>query len=203
MLSLYGRNSEFFSLNSLGYVESIDRVAGFIPHKFDWLPKLGDHPWKGSERRAEQDTSKFDIWRTTRLQLVSLLKHPEPRVYVSENLPNMTELANVESRDLNAFEQPALGQLQEGEDMVAEATTNTIRMLGSLRARNECLACHSVEYGTLLGAFSYVFERDPPISAKRLEELRQQSAASLSAGPTGAQRATTTRPARPPRAAKR
>jgi hypothetical protein len=36
-------------------------------------------------------------------------------------------------------------------------------MLGSLRAQKQCLECHRVPHGSLLGAFSYELRRDPPI----------------------------------------
>ncbi len=51
------------------------------------------------------------------------------------------------------------------DNVVVTATTNTIRMLGPLWTKANCADCHSVKTGTLLGAFSYVFERDPPLRA--------------------------------------
>lgn len=45
--------------------------------------------------------------------------------------------------------------------MIAQATTNRIEMVGSLRAEEQCLQCHDAERGELLGAFSYELIRDP------------------------------------------
>ena len=36
-----------------------------------------------------------------------------------------------------------------------------IRMLGSVQAASQCIGCHSVKRGTLLGAFSYILLRTP------------------------------------------
>jgi hypothetical protein len=47
--------------------------------------------------------------------------------------------------------------------VVTEATTNHIRILGALRASQQCLECHQVRRGDLLGAFSYDIQRDPPL----------------------------------------
>jgi hypothetical protein len=40
--------------------------------------------------------------------------------------------------------------------------------MGPLRTEGACSDCHQVKSGSLLGAFSYVFERDPPISAAKV-----------------------------------
>ncbi len=161
----------FCARGAFGYFESVDRVAGFIPHQFFQLPELDGPRPQRPYPRAEDYNSEFDAWRTTQLQLVSLLKQPEPRVYLSPNLPAMSELVNAETRELNAFENESLEKLLAGENLITAATTNTIRMLGALRARHECLECHSVSRGTLLGAFSYVLERDPPVRAEKLIEF--------------------------------
>lgn len=91
-----------------------------------------------------------------------MLKHDRPMVYVSKNLPNMNELRDAPVRELDAFEQQALTSLIEGEDLVTDVQPGRIRALGSLRAMRQCLQCHEVERGTLLGAFSYEFLRDSP-----------------------------------------
>ena len=46
-------------------------------------------------------------------------------------------------------------------------------MLGSLRATKECLQCHRVEHGALLGAFSYELLRDPQIDPSDVPELAE------------------------------
>ena len=37
----------------------------------------------------------------------------------------------------------------------------TLRMLGAIRAANQCVACHAAERGQLLGAFSYTLQLQP------------------------------------------
>ena len=67
---------------------------------------------------------------------------------------------------LTDFEAKALKALREGEEVVTEATTNEIHMVGAVRAAKQCTACHDVKRGTLLGAFSYDLRRDPPVRLK-------------------------------------
>jgi hypothetical protein len=105
-------------------------------------------------------------WLITRLELVSLLKHKEPAVYVSGELPRMEDLKKSKTRPPSEFEAKALKALRDGEDVVTEATTNHIRMVGALRASKQCLECHQVRRGDVLGAFSYDLLRDPPLKAQ-------------------------------------
>lgn len=87
-------------------------------------------------------------------ELVSLLKHDEPRVYDIDEL-TIENLDDVPTRPLDAFERASLARVQAGERIVYEETAGDIRMLGELRAIRQCQDCHSVEQGFLLGAFSY------------------------------------------------
>ena len=107
------------------------------------------------------------------MELVSLLKHDTPGVYVSRNVPRMEELRDAKVRPLNDFETPSLKKLVDGEDVVVSASLNRIQMLGSLRATKECLQCHRVEHGALLGAFSYELLRDPQIDPSDVPELAE------------------------------
>jgi hypothetical protein len=127
----------FLDPQSFGYVCDRDHVAGFQPHQF----------------RREPDAPQR--WQIERLELVSLLKHDQPVVYLSENLPRMDELRKAATRPLDAFEQQALAALRRGEDLTAQDGSERMRMFGSLRAAQQCVRCHDVERGDLLGAFSY------------------------------------------------
>ena len=108
-----------------------------------------------------------------RLELVSLLKHAKPAVYVSRNLPNMEELSDVPTRPLNSFEQAALERLHKGMDVINKASLNKIEMIGSLRASKQCMQCHDVQRGALLGAFSYELLRDPQLDPNQHKERSQ------------------------------
>jgi hypothetical protein len=138
--TLHGQSlSDFANRAGFGYIESRQQVAGFLPHAFSQLPVLDGRPQ----------------WAVRKVELVSLLKHERPMVYVSENLPNMSELRDAAVRPADAFEQRSLAVLLAGEDLEIESTAARIRMLGAIRAAKQCLECHTVEHGALLGAFSY------------------------------------------------
>lgn len=147
----------FLDPEQYGDVISVDRVAGFLPHAFTWCFDVSDFIPR--------------IWKTTRLELVSLLKQPTPRVYLSEHLPKMDELSSVK-RSLDAFETSALKRLQDGEELETSATQNRIVMLVQCGpARRACSA--TAWRGALLGAFSYEFCRDPPLAISRQAVVQQ------------------------------
>jgi hypothetical protein len=145
----------FISSPSLGYIKDRKHVAGFQAHQFRAMPQLVDPVY------AREKTPRKEKWAVARLELVSLLKHEEPAVYVSETLPRMEQLQEAKTRPLDEFEANALKRLQKGEDVVTESSLNQIRMMGSLRAAKQCMQCHSAKRGELLGSFSYVMQRVP------------------------------------------
>jgi hypothetical protein len=147
----------FLSPASFGYVKDREHVAGFHSHAFRSPPETPP------DRRGTADKEK---WAVVRLELVSLLKHDEPAVYVSEHLPRMDELKGAPTRPLTPFEEKALKAMREGDDLVTEASGDRVRMAGSLRAVSQCLDCHGVKRGDLLGAFSYELQRQPAEAEK-------------------------------------
>ncbi|MBS0202653.1 MAG: hypothetical protein JSS49_07105 [Planctomycetes bacterium] len=133
-----------------------------LPSDSPLRPLSVGHTEHSMTARVKQEFEKhLTEWQLSKLELVSLLKAPTPRVYRSRNLPNMKELANARSRELNEFEAVSLTKLQSGERLIIESDHFEIRMLGSVRAASQCVECHSVMRGTLLGAFSYVLHRLP------------------------------------------
>ena len=60
-------------------------------------------------------------------------------------------------RPLDAFEEEGLSALRAGETIHTRDEGDRIRMLGAVRAAGQCLNCHEVQHGALLGAFSYEF----------------------------------------------
>ena len=138
---------DFLHPSGFGYIESEKLVAGFIPHAF--------------HRSPHNDNERITL---DRLELVSLLKFDEPRVYVSEVLPRMDRLSseNVPTRSLDEFEYEALARLWFEKDVVVEQNGDQIRMLGALRADNLCMDCHNVDRGALLGAFTYRLSSSGP-----------------------------------------
>lgn len=67
----------------------------------------------------------------------------------------MDDLENTPQRSLDFFESAGLQKLQSGKDLFVRNEKETIRMLGAVRAQKQCLSCHDVAVGRLLGAFSY------------------------------------------------
>ncbi|MEI8379965.1 MAG: hypothetical protein WCJ09_07550 [Planctomycetota bacterium] len=144
---------------TLGYIEwsyeatrpDLDRVVGFVPHGFASTPEA-------PERSGDVNV----CWQMDSLQLVSLLKHRPGAVYLTSHLPNMAELKNVPTRPLDPFEATALQGLKQGEEVIVVGNDSKLRMIGAVRASFQCLECHQVPRGTLLGAFTYQFSRIKP-----------------------------------------
>jgi hypothetical protein len=147
-----------------GYVHDLDHTIGFQPHAFSQLPQMS---------QADGEATR---WKIGKLELVSLLRHDEPRVYQSTNLPNMQELEAVPTRALDDFESAALGKLRDGDDLIASSGRTEIRMLGSLRAASQCLDCHHVDRGDLLGAFTYRLHNDTPVESPEVEKAPRKPA---------------------------
>ena len=72
----------------------------------------------------------------------------------------MAKVGKYATRPLDEFESAALPVLERGEDLVKEVKENELRVLGSIRAMKQCLTCHDVQRGDLLGAFTYVLKGD-------------------------------------------
>lgn len=139
---------DFVNPQGFGHVIDQQHVAGFQAHQFRQVPRL--------------NLSDKQQWKLSRLELVSLLKHPRPVAYVTKHLPRMEELEGAPTRPLTGFERTALNEIRLGKDLCTEHGPDHILMLGSLRAAKQCLECHEVERGTLLGAFSYELRRSRP-----------------------------------------
>jgi hypothetical protein len=140
----------FLNPLGFGYVRDREHVAGFISHRFAEYPPKPVSPHDGGH------------WRLETLDLVSLLKHPQPVTYISKHLPRMDELRDAPTRPLDDFEAGGLVKLRSGDELVTAQGPHRIRMVGALRAREECLRCHTGDPGDLLGAFSYDLRRDIP-----------------------------------------
>jgi hypothetical protein len=145
---------DFLERNRMGYIENRKRVTGFEPHAFTKIPVP-----PASDRSSGDPEDCDPNWSAVRVELLSLLKHDPPAAYVSEYLPRMDELRDAPTRPLIPFEQTALESLRTNHDVVAEQRNNVIRMVGSLRAGNDCVICHRGSRGELLGAISYELRR--------------------------------------------
>lgn len=134
-----------------GWERKPDEFLGFQSHQF------GTH----SKYESNPDANwSFEIdggWRIASLELIGLLAHPKPTVYMTENLPRMDEAKSAPTRDPDEFETAGLKALAKGQELYfgQSRTEPLLRMVGGLRAAKSCTACHGCREGELLGAFSY------------------------------------------------
>jgi hypothetical protein len=152
---------DFVFSRGWGFVKDRRHVAGFLSHRFSQVPAPTDG-WK-----VRNHTSQFSKvpppsvrWKVRTLDLVGLLLHDEPVVYVSDHLPRMDELRAAPTRLLDKFETLGLASMRRGEDLFITRDGEGIRMLGGLHSTKQCVACHGGKRGDLLGAFSYTLQRD-------------------------------------------
>lgn len=124
-----------------GYFKDRQHVAGFDPHRF-----------------VQQIPSADPNWDVQRLELVSLLLHEEPAIYLSERLPAMDQMQGTPTRPLDRFERFGLDVLGRGEDLFVSEAGDVLRMLDAVRSAKQCVACHGGRRGDLLGAFSYTLK---------------------------------------------
>ena len=136
----FGGVVDFVNPRGFGYLTPEKQLFGFQPHHFRKVPKT-------------------DAWQVRTLELVSLLLHDEPKVYVTKYLPSMEGVRDIPTRSLDLFETKGLARLQAGEDLFARETPTGMRILGAVRSVKQCVKCHAGERGDLLGAFSYKLAR--------------------------------------------
>jgi hypothetical protein len=152
---------DFVFARGFGYAKDRRHVAGFEPHRFSEVPSPTDR-WKmqGGESQFSQVPEPTQRWQVQTLDLIGLLLHDEPVVYVSDYLPRMDEIRAAPTRTLNRFETYGLAALHQGEDLFIARDGEGLRMLGAIRSTTQCVTCHGGERGDLLGAFSYMLRRD-------------------------------------------
>jgi hypothetical protein len=104
-----------------------------------------------------------------RLELIGLLKHDKPVVYLNQTSANpnpygktawknpvQDRLADSSTRPLTDIEIDALTKIKTGAMLVEHPELPRPIMIGALRAdQQNCIECHHVEKGTLMGAFVY------------------------------------------------
>jgi hypothetical protein len=127
-----------------GFVKDRRHVAGFQAHQFSRVPQ------------------PVRQWQLQHLDLVGLLLHEAPVVYVSAHLPRMDELRKAPTRPLDVWEDAGLASLRGGEDLFVRETAEGLRMLGAIRSVKQCLECHGGQPGALVGAFSYTLRPVKP-----------------------------------------
>lgn len=134
-----------------GWERSPNEYLGFQPHQL------------GKRSRFESDmlgTWSLELdggWRIASLELIGLLAHPKPTVYMTANLPRMDEAKTAPTRDPDEFETAGLKAIAKGQELYFGKSRSEplLRMVGGIRAAKSCVNCHGCREGELLGAFSY------------------------------------------------
>lgn len=139
---------DFAFAEGFGYMKDLEHVAGFLPHRARTLPKL-------------DAAAPFSI---DRIYLIGLVVHSEPTVYVTDTLPSMENVKSTPTRPTDAFELAGIEALKAGEESFVRGNDQQLRMLGAIRAGRQCLDCHAVPRGSLLGAFSYYLSARKPVA---------------------------------------
>ena len=128
------------------------------------------------------------IYSVKNMELMSLLKHDPPMIYVTDSRrrselpahsakPVELKLGHVEPPDfkldptnyklrpLREDEAKALNEIKGGKEI---AMTDA-GLLGAIRMRTSCLKCHEGKEGDLLGAFSYLLKKEDADFPKAVE----------------------------------
>ncbi|QOV89406.1 hypothetical protein [Humisphaera borealis] len=84
---------------------------------------------------------------------------PTEKVKMRGRDPMRNALKESDKKALGPFETEAMAKLRAGEQTVMGAEGGKPMLIGAIRATTDCLECHKVKEGTLLGAFRYPLER--------------------------------------------
>jgi hypothetical protein len=104
--------------------------------------------------------AKGKAWVVKGVQLVGLVKHSDPVVYLTGGA--MVKGKDVKTRRPDAFEAKAVEVIRGGGDLVqAEKRGGTLRAVSGIYAGRQCSSCHE-RPGEMLGAFSYQLTIDDP-----------------------------------------
>jgi hypothetical protein len=144
----------------------------------DYTRRFIESPGFGVSRIRPSFESITDLriegatYQVVRVGLIGIAERARPVAYVTPHgmadLTNAVVRADIERRELTAFETNALPQLARGRDIVSDLKAGLV--VGALRARQDCLKCHEGKVGTLLGAISYVMTpvAPPPSQNQKL-----------------------------------
>lgn len=107
-------------------------------------------------------TPQERVWEITEVQLIGVFLHTPPVAFDKHLMINETD-ESPKTRDLNEFEAESLKDLQAGAQRVIawNEAEKHLQVLGAVRAKKNCQACHNATPGQLLGAFSYRIKEIP------------------------------------------
>jgi hypothetical protein len=116
---------------------------------------------------------KGNVYDVKSLDLVSLKKDADPIVFVSAASRHVKKQKDAVKRAPDEFETAAFKKLAD-EEVVWMTSGEEIRMVGALRATEDCMSCHKAENGQIIGAFSYTLARQDPEKVRRERMLLRQ-----------------------------
>ncbi len=143
----FQRLHDFLYPGFFGWADANGKRLGFVPHAFHVSTD-------GFSNAALAEKLK-------RMELVSMFRYDQPRVYVLDHMPRMDQLSqnNARTRDLNAFETRAMAQLKSNQVLFSERQSDGKTLaLGAIVTVQSCTDCHTTQVGEILGAFSYQFD---------------------------------------------
>lgn len=100
-------------------------------------------------------------WHVAHLELIGIAKHNPPRVFSNEmsifhQQNKETPPPRTTGRAITPWEKRALRELDAGQRLIVEKQGKGLRVVGAIRAGDECLGCHkNKRAGDMLGAFVY------------------------------------------------
>lgn len=101
------------------------------------------------------------IYDPHEIRLIGMTPEYGPRLFTDMHPPKIKEIPDSPSRPLTPNELEALERLRRGESRTEtfppdpEQHAEGIRVMAPLFATQDCLKCHSVALGEMLGAFDY------------------------------------------------
>ncbi len=126
--------------------------VGFNKHAVRQMPKLGAVSTVSSSSSVAKNP-----WKLRSIELLGMVEHEGPVVYLNESLPDLHDKTNIKTRKLEPWEELGVQALLAGETVVSESYNDKLYVLGAIRNGTSCLQCHDQPRGALLGAFSYRF----------------------------------------------
>ena len=102
----------FVNPRGFGLLVNRQKVAGFQSHQFGAVPSAAK-------------------WNVETVELVSLLMHAEPVVYLSSDLPRMEKRGRTPTRALNVFESAGLKAIEAGHTLYLRGAQGVILLSGS------------------------------------------------------------------------
>src|SRR5260370_257719 len=91
------------------------------------------------------DYPLIERWAVRKVELIGLLMHDDPVVYLNPagKLPTMAGAKDSKTRQPTDFEKGGLKDLSAGKELViVDAATNQVRMVGAIRMAGACMKCH-------------------------------------------------------------